>query len=471
MYKNEKTIIGLFFIIVGVFFISGIGFCSTQMVPVDFSQLAEKAKPAVVNISTVKTIKGGGRVFRHFFGQQPNGNRDPFQDFFGPFLRQMPQEDEEQKSLGSGFIISKDGYIVTNNHVVNDADEIKVKLYNEKEYTAEIIGKDSKTDLALIKINAKNLIPLKIGNSTQLKVGTWVVAIGSPFGLEQTVTAGIVSAKGRVLGAGPYDDFIQTDASINPGNSGGPLLNLAGEVVGINTAIIRSGQGIGFAIPSDLAQGIISQLRDSGEVSRGWIGVSMQNITKEIADYYNITQGEGVLIADVFKGHPADKAGIEPGDILFSINNQEIHSAKELSRAIAGFGDGKKIQVTIIRKGKKINKKIKLAKRSEMEPGQTISKTGFDTFGFRFETIDSSMAHKFGIDQRETGLIVIDVKRGSSAASSPIRPGDILKEVNRVRVNSLTEYTKAIQQIKKNDPVQLLFVQRAGNLMVVTFKK
>ncbi|MCK5100422.1 MAG: Do family serine endopeptidase [Desulfobacteraceae bacterium] len=471
MYKNKKIIIGLLLIIGSLFLIQGVGISSTQMVPVDFTQLAEKAKPAVVNIRTVKTIKGGGRVFRHFFNQQPRGNQDLFRDFMEPFLRQMPEQDHEQKSLGSGFIISEDGYIVTNNHVVNDADEIKVKLYDEKEYSAKIVGKDPKTDLALIKIDAENLIPLKLGNSNQLKVGTWVVAIGSPFGLEQTVTAGIVSAKGRVLGAGPYDDFIQTDASINPGNSGGPLLNLKGEVIGINTAIIKSGQGIGFAIPSSLAKGIIDQLKNSGEVSRGWLGISMQNITKEIADYYDIEQGQGVLIAEVFKDHPADKAGIKPGDVLIEIDDQKINSAKELSRAIAGFGSDKKIKVTIVRKEKRITKNIKLGKRSEMEPGQTLTKTGFDSFGFKFKEIDSSLAYKYGISQNETGLLVLDVQRGSSAASTSIRQGDILKEINRVRVNSIKEYTKVIQKIKKNNPVQLLFVQRAGNLLVVTFKK
>ncbi|MCK5542788.1 MAG: Do family serine endopeptidase [Desulfobacterales bacterium] len=471
MYKNIRISLSLIVIMCLLLFVQGVGTSATQMVPVDFSELAEKAKPAVVNISTVKTIKGGGRVFRHFFDQQPNGNQDPFRDFMGPFLKQMPQDDYEQKSLGSGFIISTDGYIVTNNHVVKDADEIKVKLYNEKEYNAKIVGRDSKTDLALIKINADNLIPLKIGNSTQLKVGAWVVAIGSPFGLEQTVTAGIVSAKGRVLGAGPYDDFIQTDASINPGNSGGPLLNMDGDVVGINTAIIRSGQGIGFAIPSDLALGIINQLKTSGEVSRGWLGISMQDITKEIADYYNIKQGQGVLIADVFKGHPADKAGIKPGDILLKINNQKIYSAKDLSRAIAGFGADKKIKVTIVRQEKQIVKNILLAKRSEMEPGQTLAKTGFDFFGFKFTEIDSALANKYGFPQGETGLLVLDVQQGSKAAQTQIRHGDILKEINRFKVNTIKEYTQFFEKIKKEDLVQMLFVKKAGNLLVVTFKK
>jgi serine protease Do len=471
MYKNNKIKLSLL-IIIGIFFlVQGNGISSTQMIPADFSKLAKKAKPAVVNISTVKTIKGGGRVFRHFFDQSPHGNRDPFKEFMEPFLKQMPQKDYEQKSLGSGFIISSDGYIVTNNHVVKDADEIKVKLSNEKEYDAKVIGKDSKTDLALIKIDAKNLYFLEIGNSSQLEVGAWVVAIGSPFGLEQTVTAGIVSAKGRVLGAGPYDDFIQTDASINPGNSGGPLLNLDGNVVGINTAIIRSGQGIGFAIPSDLASPIINQLKSSGEVSRGWLGVSMQNITKEIADYYKIEEGKGVLVADVFKGHPADKAGILPGDIILEINKQTIHSAKDLSSAIAGFGSGKKIKVTITWKGKQITKNVLLGKRSEMEPGQTLAKTGFDPYGFKFKEIDSALADKYGIPKGESGLLVLEVQKGSEAAKTSIRQGDILKEINRFTVKSIEEYEQLLKNIKKGSLFQMLFIKRTGNLIVITVKK
>ncbi|MGD9368703.1 MAG: trypsin-like peptidase domain-containing protein, partial [Desulfobacteraceae bacterium] len=248
------------------------------MVPANFAELAEKARPGVVNIRTVRTIKGGGRVFRHFFGEPYGDRRHPFEDFFGPFWNQ-PEREYKERSLGSGFIIDRNGYIVTNNHVVAEADEIKVKLTDGKEFDAEVVGRDSKTDLALIKIKgAEELIPLPLGNSKDLKVGTWVVAIGSPFGLEQTVTQGIVSAKGRSIGAGPYDDFIQTDASINPGNSGGPLLNLQGEVVGINTAIMARGQGIGFAIPIDMARNIVAQLKDKGEVTRGWLGVQIRDL-------------------------------------------------------------------------------------------------------------------------------------------------------------------------------------------------
>ena len=258
----------VFFLMVPV-----VSFAKVNMVPAGFSELAENARPAVVNIRTVKTIQGGGRVFNHFFGQ-PFNDKDFFRQFTNPFNRRGPSRDYKQNSLGSGFIIDRKGYIVTNYHVVDGADEILVKMYNDKEYAATVVGGDPKTDLALIKIEAEGLVPLKLGSSDELKVGSWVVAIGSPFGLEQTVTAGIVSAKGRILGSGPYDDFIQTDASINPGNSGGPLLNLEGEVIGINTAIIKSGQGIGFAIPSDLARGIVKQLRDSGSVTRGVAGCS-----------------------------------------------------------------------------------------------------------------------------------------------------------------------------------------------------
>ena len=293
-----------------------------MMVPASFSELAKQAQPGVVNIRTVKTVKGGGRVFRHFFGN-PFNPQDPFHNF-GP----SPDErapDYKQRSLGSGFIIDRDGYIVTNNHVIEGADEIKVSLANDKEFDAEIVGRDPNTDLALIKIKgASDLVPLKLGDSDKLLVGSWVVAIGSPFGLEQTVTAGIVSAKGRVIGSGPYDDFIQTDASINPGNSGGPLLNMNGEVVGINTAIVAQGQGIGFAIPVNLARGIIEQLKAHGSVTRGWLGVGIQDLTPELAEYYGLKDKQGVLVAQVFEGDPADKAGIKAKDVIIEVDGKPI---------------------------------------------------------------------------------------------------------------------------------------------------
>ena len=288
---------------------------AVQALPYSFSNLAEMISPAVVNISTVKIIKGGGRVFRHF-KRSPFGKDDPMQDFFDRFFGDDRQQEFKQRSLGSGFIIDKDGYIVTNNHVVENADKIKVILKDEKEFDAEIVGRDANTDLALIKIEPDHNLPIvKLGNSDALKVGQWVVAIGNPFGLDHTVTAGIVSAKGRVIGSGPYDDFIQTDASINPGNSGGPLISMKGEVIGINTAIVASGQGIGFAIPINLAKGIIDQLKNSGEVTRGWLGVGIQNLTRELAEYYGIENGKGVLVTEVFPGDPADgfRDGVSDG--------------------------------------------------------------------------------------------------------------------------------------------------------------
>ncbi|MEN6615653.1 MAG: trypsin-like peptidase domain-containing protein, partial [Syntrophorhabdus sp.] len=273
-----------------------------------FAGLVNQAKPSIVNISTTAVIKGPGAQGGPFVG--PN---NPFKDFFGDdffdkFFGNGPRREYKQRSLGSGFIIDKEGYILTNNHVVEKASVIKVKLSDEKEYDAKIIGRDPKTDIALIKIDVKQALPVAMmGDSEGLQVGDWVVAIGNPFGLEHTVTAGIVSAKGRIIGAGPYDEFIQTDASINPGNSGGPLLNLRGEVVGINTAIVSGGQGIGFAIPINVARDMMAQLKSKGKVARGWLGVVIQRMTPEIAKTFGMPESEGALVADVMEGSPAEK--------------------------------------------------------------------------------------------------------------------------------------------------------------------
>ncbi len=441
-----------------------------RMVPADFSHIASMAKPAVVNISTEKTIKGGGRVF-NFFGR-PFGNRNPFNNFMTPFMGQAPSRDYVQRSLGSGFIISRDGYIVTNNHVVEGADDIKVKLANEKEYHAKVIGRDPKTDLALIKIKAHNLIPLKLGSSNDLKVGNWVVAIGSPFGLEQTVTAGIVSAKGRIIGEGPYDDFIQTDASINPGNSGGPLLNMSGEVVGINTAIIKSGQGIGFAIPSDMAKNIVAQLKTSGKVTRGWMGVAIQDITPELANYYGLKQTEGVLVAKAYKNNPAYEAGIKTGDVIIKINGAKVKSSRDLSANIAGHGVGEKILVTLIRNGHQKTLYVKLAERSAHE-NQSLAVNsdvsgGFDEFGLGFQEINPSTAKELGYSPGTKGLVIAGIKPGSSAAETGLRKGDLLKEVNRIPVKTMKGYKKILSNIKKGGLVQLLF--RRGNTSFIAVR-
>lgn len=442
------------------------------MVPATFSDIADGARPAVVNIRTTKNIRGGGRVFNHFFGQ-PGGD-EMFRQFMAPFMEQQPKQ-YEQNSLGSGFIVSSEGYIVTNNHVVEEADSISVKMYDNKEYDAKVVGRDPKTDLALIKIDGKGLASLKLGNSSDLKVGTWVVAIGSPFGLEQTVTAGIVSAKGRILGSGPYDDFIQTDASINPGNSGGPLLNLEGDVVGINTAIIQSGQGIGFAIPSDLARGIVDQLKSSGEVTRGWLGVGIQDITPELAEYYGIKDRDGVLVGTVYKDHPADKAGIRAGDIIVRVGNEPVKTSRELSTSIAGHAVGEKVDITFIREGQIKTTKVTLTKRSDSDQvEQSLSESGggnFDEFGMSLSTLNEEIASKFGYNPRARGLVVTDLKSASKADRSGVRVGDILTEVNHRPVENIQQYANILKQIQQGSSVQLLFIRGNSSFIAVRLVK
>lgn len=435
---------------------------SKNMIPASFSELALEVKPGVVNIQTSKTIKGGGRVFQHFFGQ-PFGNNESLDEFFAPFLRQQPA-DRKESSLGSGFIIDKEGYIVTNNHVIEGADEVKVVLSDKREFDAKVVGTDSMTDLALIKIEADNLHPLKLGSSGDMAVGSWVVAIGSPFGLEQTVTAGIISAKGRILGAGPYDDFIQTDASINPGNSGGPLLNLDGEVIGINTAIVRSGQGIGFAIPADLAKGIIDQLIESKEVTRGWIGVAIQDITPDLADYYGFKETKGVLVAKVYEGDPADKAGIQAGDIITQINDHNIESSRDLSVTIAGYAVGTEVSVKFVRDGKSRNVEVTLQKRPDSFADRMMKDDGYDLFGFKFQEVTPSIANKLNLPGNLKGLVVTDIKPGTKADDTGIRQGDVLIEIDHEKVSSLEGYVEYLGRVKTGNTVQLLF--RRGNYRV-----
>lgn len=441
------------------------------LVPESFSKLAELAKPGVVNIRTVKTIKGGGRVFRHFFGN-PFGDRDPFRDFFGPF-DEGPSQEFKQRSLGSGFIIDQEGYIVTNNHVIEDADQIKVRLTTGEEYDAEVVGRDPNTDLALIKIEgARGLKPMPIGNSDELKVGTWVVAIGSPFGLEQTVTAGIVSAKGRIIGSGPYDDFIQTDASINPGNSGGPLIDMQGEVVGINTAIVASGQGIGFAIPINMASEIIAQLKTKGEVTRGWMGVGIQDLTPELADYYNVDTEAGVLVTHVFEGDPADQAGIQVNDIIIAVNDEPVDSSRELSRRIAGLGVGEKAEITILRDGKKKSIAITTAKRMD-EPVQARREEpdSDDKLGLSVQNLTADIAERLGFEPDETGVIVTGVQDESKAQEAGIQQGDLIKEVNRNSVDNIEEFRKELGKIEKGETIQLLMKRRQAGFVVAKMTK
>jgi serine protease Do len=449
---------------------------SAQTFPDNISNLAERVAPGVVNIRTVKNISDGGRVFRHFFGN-PFGDDSPFgrRNPFGPFGEGEPDEGFRQRSLGSGFIIDKEGFIVTNNHVVEDADEIKVRLSNGKEFDAEVVGRDPKTDLALIRIApSDDLVPLKLGDSDNLRVGTWVVAIGSPFGLEQTVTAGIVSAKGRVIGAGPYDDFIQTDASINPGNSGGPLVDLEGNVVGINTAIVASGQGIGFAIPIDLARNIIDQLQEEGEVTRGWLGVGIQELTDELKDYYDIEGDvEGVLVTEVYEGDPADMGGIRQGDVILSVDGTRVESARDLSALIANKPVGKRTEIVLLRDGDRKTVEVTLGKRSEGEARITgrAEKSEEEGLGLRLTELDEETARRLGYDADEEGVLVTGVQSGGKAADAGIRQGDLIVEINRKPVSDLREFKEIYEAVDSGETVNFLIRRGRGGMVVISLEK
>ena len=433
-------------------------------IPGSFSHLVKQARQSVVNISTVKIIKGG-RIFRFPFGED-----DPFHDWFERFFKDQIPKEHRQRSLGSGFIIDKDGFILTNNHVVEKTDEIKVKLANDKEYDAKIIGRDPKTDLALIRIETdKPLIPLPLGDSEKLEVGDWVFAIGNPFGLGHTVTAGIVSAKYRQLGAGAYDNFIQTDASINPGNSGGPLLNTQGEVVGINSAIYsRSGGniGIGFAIPVNMAKDLLPQLK-KGKVVRGWLGVTIQKITPELKDKLNLEDDRGALVADVSSGGPAYKAGIERGDVIISFDGQKIREMKELPYVVASTPVGKVVKVEVMRRGKRKSFEVKVGRLKE-EQAEEEREEEVSDLGMTVDEITPELARRFGLSEAR-GLVVAQVENNSPAGEAGLRPGDIILEMDQEPMKDLEEYGKRIGQYKEGDTI-LFLVKRGESTLYLTLK-
>src|SRR5208283_5198560 len=380
--------------------------------PQSFADLAAKVTPAVVNISTTSTVRIPGNPFRHFFGPYEEG---PFGDFFKRFYGDIPERQMKQQSLGSGFIVDKEGYIITNNHVVEGADEIRVKSSDGREFKAKVIGRDKKTDLALIKISSifKDLPTLTLGDSEKERVGDWVLAVGNPFGLEHTVTQGIISATGRVIGAGPYDNFLQTDAPINPGNSGGPLVNLRGEVIGINTAIVSSGQGIGFAIPSNMAKTIISQLKTKGKVVRGWIGVSIQNITSDMVQPLGLKGTDGALVGDVVPGGPADAAGLKRGDVIISFNGKSIKDMSDLSREVANMPVGRTVDAKILRGGKAIDVKITVTEMNDekLALGRSAPE---GRLGIRVDDITPRWRAELGIRDK-TGALVTNITAGSLA--------------------------------------------------------
>lgn len=421
--------------------------------------VAKSAMPAVVNISTTQQVQRRRMYPFPMPGPGPFGPEDPFEEFFRRFFGDQPPP-SQQRSLGSGFIVSEDGYIITNNHVIGNADKITVRLSNHEEYVAKVIGSDDKTDIALIKINVKHALPtVPLGKSADLRVGDWVIAIGNPFGLEQTVTAGIVSAKGRVIGGGPYEDFIQTDASINPGNSGGPLLNLKGEVVGINAAIFSQtggNIGIGFAIPIDLAKSIVTQLKAKGKVTRGWLGVAIQPVTPELAKSFGLEEPRGALVADVTKGSPADKAGVERGDVILSFNDTPIKDSHELPAVVAQTPVGERVTVTVLRRGREKSFTVTLGEltdqRAEAESGEESSKD----WGITVASLTPETRRRFQLDRAQRGVVVVEVAPGSPAEEAGVQPGDVIEEVNRQPVNSAQDFTTATADAKNQDALLLL---------------
>jgi len=432
-----------------------------------FVELSKTVKPAVVNIRTEKVVKGRDRLSRYYSG--PNMPRDFFgEDFFNRFFGEGPEREYKERSLGSGFVISKDGYILTNNHVVEGADKIKVRLSDDREFEGSVIGKDPKTDLALIKVEADIQLPtIELGDSDSLEVGEWVMAIGNPFGLEHTVTVGVVSAKGRVIGAGPYDDFIQTDASINPGNSGGPLVNTKGEVIGINTAIIAHGQGIGFAIPVKMAKEIVPQLKEKGRVVRGWLGVLVQKVTNELAESFGLPEGKGALVAKVEKESPAEKGGIEEGDIIITFAGKGIKEMDELPRMVASTPVGEKVKVVIFRDGKEKTLKVKVGEMPE-EKTVAFEKEKEKNLGMTVQELTPELANRLGLSD-DDGVIVRSVDPGGPADDAGIRRGDVIREVNRSPIGDMDDFMDAIQKTKKDENT-LLFVKRGDDTLYAVLK-
>jgi len=465
------VLVGVCSFIIGVVWLTGMQFThnlparpattlETNSLP-SLAPMVKEASKAVVNISTVRVIKGPGPVFKYFFG--PFGEEDPFREFFERFFGEIPQSEMKQRSLGSGFIIDKDGYILTNNHVIEKATKITVRLLNHKEYKAKVVGRDPKTDIALLKINAHNLPVLSLGNSDKLQVGDWVVAIGNPFGLGHTVTVGIISAKERIIGAGPYDNFLQTDAAINPGNSGGPLLNLRGNVVGINTAIVAQAQGIGFAIPINMAKKIVPQLKKHHRVVRGWLGVSIQVVTPQLAQALGLKQPQGALIADVTPNSPAEKAGLKTGDVIIEYDGHPIEEMNQLPRLVAVTPVGEKVKIKVWRDGKEKTFTVTIGElKEEMAEKQMVAPTGYD-LGIEVTEITPSIAARVGIDK---GVVISRVRPGSLAYEAGLRRGDVILEIDRRPIIKLDDYYQAIKRLKPGQSVLFLVKRQEGSLFI-----
>jgi len=434
-----------------------------------FVEVAKKVQPAVVNITTEKTItmRPWDRFGEDFF------RGSPFEDFFRGFgsPRERGREyKQKQRSGGSGVIVDKEGYILTNNHVVEGAEKVKVRLNDGREFTATVKGQDSRTDLAVLYIKAKDLPAAALGDSDKLEVGEWAIAIGSPFGLEHTVTVGVISAKGRSgLGTGTYEDFIQTDASINPGNSGGPLINIDGEVIGINAMIIQPGTGIGFAIPINMAKQILNDLIKYGKFVRPWLGISAQDLTPEMMEYFKVKEKEGVLVGQVYPGTGAEKAGLTSGDIIKSVDDKAVKNVNELVKEIQKKKVDQKVKLSVIRDGKLITidvtttampEKAELSKEKEEE----------EKLGAKVQELTPQLAARYRISGIKQGVVVLSVEDGSIADEIGLQEGDVILEINRKKIENLKDYEKAIREANLEKGV-LFQLHRKGSSFYTSFKK
>ena len=457
---------------------------SARAAPESFADLAQQLLPKVVNISTTQVVEGRGGME---MPQLPPGS--PFEEFFKEFFDRNPNQPQRQRratSLGSGFVVDAAGYVVTNNHVIQDADEITVILHDDSRLKATIVGRDAKTDLAVLKVEpSTKLSPVKFGNSDKSRVGDWVIAIGNPFGLGGTVTAGIISARGRDINAGPYDDFLQTDASINRGNSGGPMFNLAGEVIGINTAIFSptgGSVGIGFAIPSAGAEPVIRQLIKHGQVKRGWLGVHIQAVTDEIAETLGLKSTTGALVASVIKDGPAEKGNIQAGDVILSFNGRDVTEMRRLPRIVADTEVGKSVKAVVWRGGKKVTLDVTVGELEE-ESTKVAAKTGpkkkgddpsamaVEALGLTLSEPNQKVRERFKLEKASKGVVVTAVDEKGPGAEKGIRPGDVIVEVSQEEVASPADVAKKVADAQKAGRKSILMlVEGQGGLRFVAVK-
>jgi len=443
--------------------------------PDSFADLTAKLLPAVVNISTFQTLKAPPK------GAIPDIPPDsPLSDLFKNFMGPRGGQPRHATSLGSGFIIDPSGYIVTNNHVIENGEQITITFSDNSSLPAKLVGRDTKTDLALLKVNPKKPLPaVKFGDSDKARIGDWVIAIGDPFGIGSTVTAGIVSARNRDINAGPYDDFIQTDAPINRGNSGGPLFDMDGNVIGINSQIFSPSGGsigIGFSIPSNLARDVVQQLRQFGAARRGWIGVRIQAVTQELAEAMNLPSSQGALVADVTRGGPAARAGLQNGDLVTSFDGKPINDNRALPRIVANTPIGKAVNIDVLRKGRKISSRITVEKLADDAPADKAGKappapkpqSRLQQLGLGLSPLDDAARARYKVGGNVQGVVVSSVDPGSRAGDKNMRPGDVIVQVQGAAVKTPDDVARAVEAAAKSGkPVALFLVSRGGEVTYV----